>query len=63
MIACPECQSRTEGLEGMQHPRGTVLYCPDCGWVDEQVMPYPIQEIRIKVYQSMRVELKEVRDE
>jgi len=63
MIACPECQSRTEGLEQFQHPLGVVLFCGECGWVDEQVMPFPIQEIQITIYQTMKVELKEVKDE
>ena len=36
---------------------GIVLYCPDCGWVDDTELPYPIQEIRL--VQVTRLVLRE----
>lgn len=57
MITCPQCTSRTEGLEYMATKQGHVLYCAECGWVDEVVMPLPIIEIVI----VSRIELREDR--
>jgi transcription initiation factor TFIIIB Brf1 subunit/transcription initiation factor TFIIB len=60
MIVCPICQSRTEGIEAQPTQAGYLPYCPDCGWVGEELLVLPLIEVEIEVQE--RVKLREVRE-
>ena len=56
MICCPSCASSTEGIEVMPTNDGYYLaYCPECGWVAEELLVLPLIEVEIVVVERIRL--------